>query len=87
MDFEISEEAKMIQGLVRDFVVEQLKPLERGLLGRAADLSDAIMYLPPEKEQELIKMVRDMGLWGLMYHRSLAAQDWILWVIASLGKS
>jgi len=65
MDFEISEEAKMIQGLVRDFVVEQLKPLERGLLGRAADLSDAIMYLPPEKEQELIKMVRDMGLWGV----------------------
>ena len=65
MDFEIPEELKMIQSMVRDFVAEQLKPLERNLLGRAADLSDAVMYLPSEKEQELIRMVKDMGLWGV----------------------
>jgi alkylation response protein AidB-like acyl-CoA dehydrogenase len=65
MDFELSEELKMIQSLTRDFVNERLKPLERDILGRAADMSDARRYLPSEKEAELIKMVRDMGLWGL----------------------
>ncbi len=65
MDFEISEELKMVQSLVRDFVKEQLKPLERDILGRAADLSDARMYLPSETEERLIKMAQDMGLWGV----------------------
>ncbi|GAH23890.1 unnamed protein product, partial [marine sediment metagenome] len=65
MDFEIPEELKMIQSMVRDFVTDQLKPLERIVLGRAADLSDAQMYLPLEKEQELMGMVKEMGLWGL----------------------
>jgi alkylation response protein AidB-like acyl-CoA dehydrogenase len=65
MDFELSEELRMIQSLARDFVDEQLKPLERDILGRAADLSDARTYLPAAKEAGLIKKVRDMGLWGL----------------------
>jgi acyl-CoA dehydrogenase len=65
MDFELSEEHKMIQGLAREFVAEQLKPLERDILGRAADLSDARTYLPEEKEAELAGMVREMGLWGV----------------------
>jgi acyl-CoA dehydrogenase len=64
MDFELSEELKMIQGLARDFVNDQLRPLERELLGRAADLSDARMYLPPETEERLVKTATDMGLWG-----------------------
>ena len=64
MDFELTEELKMIQSLARDFVEGRLKPLERDILGRAADLSDARMYLPAEKEAELIKTVRDTGLWG-----------------------
>jgi len=65
MDFELSEELKMIQSLARDFVEGQLKPLEREILGKAADLSDARAYLPPEKEAELVKTVREMGLWGI----------------------
>ena len=65
MDFELPEELKMIQSLTRDFVNEQLKPLERDILGRAADLNDARRYLPAETEAGLIKMVRDMGLWGI----------------------
>jgi acyl-CoA dehydrogenase len=65
MDFELSEELKMIQSLAKDFVDEQLKPLERDILGRAADLSDARAYLPADKEAGLVKMVRDMGLWGI----------------------
>jgi len=65
VDFEIPEELKMIQSIVRDFITEQLKPLERIVLGRAADLSDAQMYLPLEREQELIGIVKEMGLWGV----------------------
>lgn len=65
MDFELSEELKMIQSLARDFVEGQLKPLERDILGRSADLSDARAWLPAEKEAELVKTVRDMGLWGV----------------------
>jgi alkylation response protein AidB-like acyl-CoA dehydrogenase len=65
MDFDIPEELKMVQSMVRDFTTEQLKPLERIVLGRAADLSDTQMYLPLEKEQELMGMARGMGLWGV----------------------
>ena len=65
MDFEIPEELKMVQSLVRDFVSEQLKPLERDILGRAGDLNDARVSLPPEVEERLVKMARDMGIWGV----------------------
>jgi acyl-CoA dehydrogenase len=65
MDFELSEELKMIRSLARDFVEEQLKPLERDILGRAADQSDARAYLPAEKEAGLVRMVKEMGLWGI----------------------
>ncbi|MFC1918773.1 acyl-CoA dehydrogenase family protein [Chloroflexota bacterium] len=64
MDFELSEERKMIQSLARDFVNDQLKPLERDILGRAADLSDARMFLPGETEEKLVKIAWEMGLWG-----------------------
>ncbi len=65
MDFEIPEDLKMVQSLVRDFVNGQLKPLERDILGRAADLSDARMLLPEETEEKLVKMAMDIGLWGV----------------------
>jgi acyl-CoA dehydrogenase len=65
MDFELSEELKMVQSLARDFVEGQLKPLERTILGKAADLSDARAYLPAEKEAELIKTAKTLGLWGI----------------------
>jgi alkylation response protein AidB-like acyl-CoA dehydrogenase len=65
MDFELPEELRMFQSISRAFVAEQLKPLERSILGRAADLRDATMYLPLEKEQELMGMVKKMGLWGI----------------------
>jgi acyl-CoA dehydrogenase len=65
MDFSLPEELKMIQSLARDFVQGQLKPLEREILGKAADLNDARAYLTPEKEAELVKVVKDLGLWGI----------------------
>jgi acyl-CoA dehydrogenase len=65
MDFAIPQDLKMIQSLVRDFVNDQLKPLERDLLGRAADLSDSRVSLPPETEEKLVKMANEIGLWGI----------------------
>jgi acyl-CoA dehydrogenase len=71
MDFDIPEELKMVQSLVRDFVDQQLKPLERDILGRAADLNDARASLPSEIEEKLIGMVKDMGLWGISVPQEL----------------
>jgi acyl-CoA dehydrogenase len=65
VDFEIPEDLKMVQSLVRDFVHDQLRPLERDLLGRAAGLKDARAYLPPETDEKLMNMATDIGLWGL----------------------
>ena len=65
MDFTIPEELKMIRTLVRDFVKDQLLPLEREVLGREATFENARLTLPPETEKQLIKMVKDMGLWGV----------------------
>jgi len=65
MDFEIPQDLKMIQSLVRDFVNDQLKPLERDMMGRAADLNDARVSLPKEIEEKLVKMANDTGLWGI----------------------
>ena len=55
----------MWQRLVRDFVNGQLKTLGRDILGRASDLSDAKMSLPPETEEKLVKTANDIGLWGI----------------------
>jgi acyl-CoA dehydrogenase len=71
MDFDIPEELKMVQSLVKDFVDQQLKPLERDILGRAADLNDARASLPSEIEEKLISMVKDMGLWGISVPQEL----------------
>ncbi len=65
MDFNIPEDMKMVQTLARDFVKDQLIPLEKEVLGRESDLEGAKRNLSPEREAELIKMVKDMGLWGL----------------------
>ena len=64
MDFELPEDLKMVQGLARDFVREQLRPLERDLLGRAADLSDARARVAAEDEAKLAAIARELGLWA-----------------------
>jgi alkylation response protein AidB-like acyl-CoA dehydrogenase len=55
----------MIQTMVKDFVNDQMKPMERDILGRAADLNDAMASLPLETEEKLMKMVQELGLWGI----------------------
>ncbi len=65
MDFNLPEELKMLQTLVRDFVKEKLLPEERELLGREGEPQTGKLYLPPETETALMKMVKEMGLWGI----------------------
>lgn len=65
MDFNIPEDMKMIQTMARDFVKNQLITLERQVLGRDTDLVGARQTLPRDIEDNLVKMVQDMGLWGL----------------------
>jgi acyl-CoA dehydrogenase len=65
VDFELTEEQKMIQRLAHDFVTDQMKPLERDLLGRAADQSDAKACLDKDIEARLVKTAREAGLWGV----------------------
>jgi acyl-CoA dehydrogenase len=65
MDFTIPEDLKMLQTLARDFVKEQLLPVEREVLGRDTDLAGARVYLPAETEKRLVDLVKGMGLWGI----------------------
>jgi len=59
MDFEISEELKLIRETARDFVKRGLLPLERDLLdSEHATLSKEIMG-------ELNKKAKEVGFWGL----------------------
>jgi alkylation response protein AidB-like acyl-CoA dehydrogenase len=64
MDFNIPEDLKMVQTLARDFVKDQLLPLERAVLGRESDLEGAQRWLPAEKEAELTRLAQELGLWG-----------------------
>ena len=65
MDFNLPEELKMLQTLVRDFVKEKLLPEERELLGREGEPQTGKLYLSPETEAVLMKTVKEMGLWGI----------------------
>jgi alkylation response protein AidB-like acyl-CoA dehydrogenase len=71
MDFSLPEELKMLQTLARDFVKEQLIPLEKEVLGRESDLEGARRTIPPETEVRLIETARQIGLWGLSIPENL----------------
>jgi acyl-CoA dehydrogenase len=71
MDFNLPEELKMLQTLARDFVKDQLIPLEKEVLGRESDLEGARRNLPPEIEARLIETARQIGLWGMAIPENL----------------
>jgi acyl-CoA dehydrogenase len=64
VDFELSEDNKMIRRLAHEFVVDQLKPLERDLLGRSGEPRDSRASLDTATEQILMMKATDTGLWG-----------------------
>lgn len=65
MDFNVPEDLKMVQTLVRDFVKNELIAREREILGREGEPSSGRSLLQPETLNQLKKMVMELGLWAV----------------------
>ncbi len=63
MDFELSEEHRMLKDLVERFVRDELLPLEPAVLARDAAGKGA--YLTSEERTRIDEVSRKLGLWGL----------------------
>ncbi len=63
MDFELSEEHRMLADLVGRFVADELTPLEVGVLAREAEGKG--LGLGTKEHQRLDEVSRKLGLWGL----------------------
>ena len=63
MEFELSEEHRMLQDLVARFVADHLMPLEDGVMKREAE--GAGLGLSAEDHARLDEVSRELGLWGL----------------------
>jgi acyl-CoA dehydrogenase len=73
MDFELSEEDRMLKDLVHKFVTDELMPLEAGVLKREADGGGLGIG---EKERERIdKRSHELGLWGLDAPKDVGGLD------------
>lgn len=81
MDFELSEEHRMLKDLVARFVRDELMPLEAGVMAREAEgqglgLSDA-------EHARLDEVSRSLGLWGLDAPEDVGGSD--LPMVAMVG--
>jgi acyl-CoA dehydrogenase len=63
LDFELSEEHRMLKDLVERFVRDELLPLEPAVLARDAAGKGA--YLTSEERTRIDEVSRKLGLWGL----------------------
>lgn len=63
MDFDLSEEDRMLKELVHRFVRDELVPLEAGVLAREA--AGQGVGLGPGEEAHLDEVAQALGLWGL----------------------
>jgi acyl-CoA dehydrogenase len=63
MDFELSEDHRMLKDLVHRFVADELMPLEAGVLQREAEGKGA--YLLPADLARIDEVSKTLGLWGL----------------------
>ena len=63
MDFELSEEHRMLKDLVTRFVKDELLPLEAGVLEREA--SGLGLGIGTAEHKRLDDISRELGLWGL----------------------
>ncbi|MCM3388461.1 acyl-CoA dehydrogenase family protein [Ureibacillus chungkukjangi] len=62
MDFTLTDEQKMIQKTVRDFVNKELKPLEQEVLKNEREGRPGISR---EKVKELREKAKEIGFWGI----------------------
>ncbi len=65
MDFELSEEQKLLQTLVRDFVKNELMPLEKEIMSKRYYNCGRRRMLSREIQLEIEKKGRDLGLFSL----------------------
>jgi len=63
MDFELSEEHRMLKDLVHRFVEDELMPLEAGVLDREAKGQG--LSIGPKETARIDKVSKELGLWGL----------------------
>lgn len=73
MDFELSEEHRMLKDLVSRFVRDELMPLEAGVMAREAEGKGA--YLAPEEHARLDKVAGELGLFGLDAPEDVGGSD------------
>jgi acyl-CoA dehydrogenase len=73
MDFELSEEHRMLKDLVHHFVEDELMPLEAGVLQREAEGQG--LSIPKADQQRIDKISRELGLWGLDAPADIGGSD------------
>ena len=81
MDFELSEEHRMIRDLMARFVRDELLPLEKAVLAREA--SGGGYSLTPEERAPIDAKSKELGLWGLDAPAEFGGSD--LPVMAMVG--
>lgn len=81
MEFELSEEHRMLKDLVARFVRDELMPLEKSVLEREASGQGAI--ITEEEKKVLDDKSRELGLWGLDAPADVGGSD--LPVLAMIG--
>ncbi|KRA44983.1 acyl-CoA dehydrogenase family protein [Devosia sp. Root635] len=76
MDFELSDDNKMIRDVVQRFVKNELLPLEPMILRREAAIAGTAQPLvPPEVEADLQEKAKALGLWGIDLPEEFGGQD------------
>jgi len=81
MNFELSEEHRMLKDLVARFVRDELMPLEPAVLAREADGKG--LGVGPTEHARLDEVSRNLGLWGLDAPEDIGGSD--LPAIAMVG--
>lgn len=81
MDFDLSEEHRMLKDLVARFVREELMPLESKVLARDAAGEGA--RITAEEKARIDKVTKELGLWGLDAPEDVGGSD--LPTVAMIG--
>jgi len=81
MEFELSEEDRMLKELVHRFVERELMPLEAGVLAREAE--GAGFGLDRQDQSRLDAITKELGLWGLDAPGDVGGMD--LSAVAMIG--
>jgi acyl-CoA dehydrogenase len=73
MEFELSEEDRMLKDLVHKFVRDELMPLEAGVLAREAEGKG--LGIGEAEHRRIDKVSRELGLWGLDAPKDVGGTD------------